>query len=183
VETLIKGETSDTSHLSPIYNYPPRYEKTLTYPPNLSDSLTYDLFGCNLSKLSFAPKLRRFRLAENDVVLPKKFFFFFFFEKKKEIKKRGGEGVAGATPCPKNRGGRTTPYRPGWGHPISAEATPSDASQGAGHANHTHGNGAEFAQDPLSLPCGPITSGAEFGQDPLSLPSGPIIRLSLILLD
>jgi hypothetical protein len=28
----------------------------------------------------------------------------------------------------------------------------SDASQGAGHANHTHGNGAEFEQDPLSLP-------------------------------
>jgi hypothetical protein len=49
-----------------------------------------------------------------------------------------------------------------------------DASQGAGHANHTHGNGAEFAQDPLSLPSGPITSGAEFAQDPLSLPSGPI---------
>jgi hypothetical protein len=53
----------------------------------------------------------------------------------------------------------------------------TDASQGAGHANHTHGNGAEFAQDPLSLPSGPITSGAEFGQDPLSLPSGPITRL------
>jgi hypothetical protein len=34
---------------------------------------------------------------------------------------------------------------------------PDDASQGAGHANHTHGNGAEFAQDPLSLPSGPIT--------------------------
>jgi hypothetical protein len=33
----------------------------------------------------------------------------------------------------------------------------NDASQGAGHANHTHGNGAEFAQDPLSLPSGPIT--------------------------
>jgi hypothetical protein len=32
-----------------------------------------------------------------------------------------------------------------------------DASQGAGHANHTHGNGAEFGQDPLSLPSGPIT--------------------------
>jgi hypothetical protein len=32
-----------------------------------------------------------------------------------------------------------------------------DASQGAGHANHTHGNGAEFAQDPLSLPSCPIT--------------------------
>jgi hypothetical protein len=40
--------------------------------------------------------------------------------------------------------------------------------------NHTHGNGAEFAQDPFSLPSGPITSGAEFGQDPFSLPSGPI---------
>jgi hypothetical protein len=53
----------------------------------------------------------------------------------------------------------------------------SDASQGAGHANHTHGNEAEFAQDPLSLPSGPIISGAEFGQDPLSLPSGPITRL------
>jgi hypothetical protein len=33
----------------------------------------------------------------------------------------------------------------------------NDASQGAGHANHTHGNGAGFAQDPLSLPSGPIT--------------------------
>jgi hypothetical protein len=53
----------------------------------------------------------------------------------------------------------------------------NDASQGAGHANHTRGNGAEFAQDPLSLPSGPITSGAEFGPDPLSLPSGPITRL------
>jgi hypothetical protein len=53
----------------------------------------------------------------------------------------------------------------------------NDASQGAGHSNHTHGNGAEFVQDPLSLPSGPITSGAEFGQDPLSLPSGPITRL------
>jgi hypothetical protein len=53
----------------------------------------------------------------------------------------------------------------------------SDASHGAGHANHTCGNGAEFAQEPLSLPSGPITSGAEFGQDPLSLSSGPITRL------
>jgi hypothetical protein len=52
----------------------------------------------------------------------------------------------------------------------------NDACQGAGHANHTHGNGAEFAQDPLSLPSGPITSGAEFGH-PLSLPSGPVTRL------
>jgi hypothetical protein len=32
-----------------------------------------------------------------------------------------------------------------------------DGNQGAGHANHTHGNGAEVAQDPLSLPSGPIT--------------------------
>jgi hypothetical protein len=32
-----------------------------------------------------------------------------------------------------------------------------DANQRAGHANHTCGNGAEFAQDPLSLPSGPIT--------------------------
>jgi hypothetical protein len=28
---------------------------------------------------------------------------------------------------------------------------------GVGHANHTRGNGAELAQDPLSLPSGPIT--------------------------
>jgi hypothetical protein len=28
---------------------------------------------------------------------------------------------------------------------------------GAVHANHTYGNGAEFAQDPLSLPSDPIT--------------------------
>jgi hypothetical protein len=33
----------------------------------------------------------------------------------------------------------------------------NDANQGAGHANHTRGNGAEFAQDPLSLRSGPIT--------------------------
>ena len=32
-----------------------------------------------------------------------------------------------------------------------------DANQGARHADHTHGNGAEFAQNPLSLPSGPIT--------------------------
>jgi hypothetical protein len=32
----------------------------------------------------------------------------------------------------------------------------NDANQGAGHDNHTHGNGAKFAQDPLSLPSGPI---------------------------
>ena len=32
-----------------------------------------------------------------------------------------------------------------------------DAHQGAGHADHTSGNGAEFAQDPLSFPSGPIT--------------------------
>jgi hypothetical protein len=38
----------------------------------------------------------------------------------------------------------------------------NDANQGAGHANHTRG---------------PITSGAKFAQDPLSLPSGPITRL------
>jgi hypothetical protein len=50
----------------------------------------------------------------------------------------------------------------------------NDASQGAGHANHIRGNGAEFAQDPLSRPSGPITSRAELAQDPLSRPSGPI---------
>jgi hypothetical protein len=32
-----------------------------------------------------------------------------------------------------------------------------NANQGAGHADHTRGNGAEVAQDPLSLPSGPIT--------------------------
>jgi hypothetical protein len=33
----------------------------------------------------------------------------------------------------------------------------NDANQGAGHADHTRENGAEVAQDPLSLPSGPIT--------------------------
>ena len=33
----------------------------------------------------------------------------------------------------------------------------SDAHQGAGHADHSCGNGAEFAQDPLSFSSGPIT--------------------------
>ena len=33
----------------------------------------------------------------------------------------------------------------------------SDAHQGARHADHTSGNGAEFAQDPLSFFSGPIT--------------------------
>ena len=32
-----------------------------------------------------------------------------------------------------------------------------DAHQGAGHADHTSGNGAKFAQDPLSFSSGPIT--------------------------
>jgi hypothetical protein len=30
-------------------------------------------------------------------------------------------------------------------------------TKGAGHADHTRGNGAEVAQDPLSLSNGPIT--------------------------
>jgi hypothetical protein len=33
----------------------------------------------------------------------------------------------------------------------------NDANQGAGHVDHTRGNGAKVAQDPLSLPSGPIT--------------------------
>jgi hypothetical protein len=33
----------------------------------------------------------------------------------------------------------------------------NDANQGAGQVDHTLGNGAEYAQDPLSLPSGPIT--------------------------
>ena len=32
-----------------------------------------------------------------------------------------------------------------------------DPNQRAGHVDYTLGNGAEFAQDPLSLPSGPIT--------------------------
>jgi hypothetical protein len=35
--------------------------------------------------------------------------------------------------------------------------TGNDANQGAGHVDHTRGNGAEVAQDPLSLPSSPIT--------------------------
>jgi hypothetical protein len=31
-----------------------------------------------------------------------------------------------------------------------------DANQGAGHVDHTRGNGAEVAQDPLSLPSGQL---------------------------
>ena len=34
---------------------------------------------------------------------------------------------------------------------------PRDAHQGVGHADHTSGNGAEFALDPLSFSSGPIT--------------------------
>jgi hypothetical protein len=33
----------------------------------------------------------------------------------------------------------------------------NDANQGVGHVDHTRGNGAKVAQDPLSLPSGPIT--------------------------
>ena len=33
----------------------------------------------------------------------------------------------------------------------------NDANKGAGQVNHTLGNGAKYAQDPLSLPSGPIT--------------------------
>jgi hypothetical protein len=53
-----------------------------------------------------------------------------------------------------------------WQEQIAADATdakeldvvgPDDGNQGAGHSDHTHGNEAEVAQDPLSLPSGPIT--------------------------
>jgi hypothetical protein len=61
--------------------------------------------------------------------------------------------------------------------------TTCDANQGAGHVDHTRGNGADVAQDLLSLPSGPITrlrakrfkealngliqeNGAEVAQDP-----------------
>jgi hypothetical protein len=40
---------------------------------------------------------------------------------------------------------------------YKTHATLCDPNQGARHANHTRGNGAEFPQDPLSLPSGPIT--------------------------
>ena len=40
---------------------------------------------------------------------------------------------------------------------VAGYKTLPDANQGAGHADHTHGNGAGFAQDHLSLPSGPIT--------------------------
>ena len=33
----------------------------------------------------------------------------------------------------------------------------NDANQGAGHVDYTLGDASEFAQDPLSLPSGPIT--------------------------
>jgi hypothetical protein len=33
----------------------------------------------------------------------------------------------------------------------------NDANQEVGHVDHTRGNGAEVAQNPLSLPSGPIT--------------------------
>ena len=39
----------------------------------------------------------------------------------------------------------------------SSQEGENDANQGAGHANHTCGNGAGFAQNPLLLPSGPIT--------------------------
>jgi hypothetical protein len=61
--------------------------------------------------------------------------------------------------------------------------TTCDANQGAGHVDHTRGNGADVAQDLLSLPSVPITrlrakrfkealngliqeNGAEVAQDP-----------------
>jgi hypothetical protein len=50
------------------------------------------------------------------------------------------------------------PYKLQWLNDSGGvRVTKNDANQGAGHANHTRGNGAEFAQDPLSLPSGPIT--------------------------
>ena len=39
----------------------------------------------------------------------------------------------------------------------SVSFLPYDAHQGAGHADHTSGNGAEFVKDPLSFSSGPIT--------------------------
>jgi hypothetical protein len=39
---------------------------------------------------------------------------------------------------------------------IDSACGVADANQGAGHADHTRANGAKFAQDPLSLPSGPI---------------------------
>jgi hypothetical protein len=67
--------------------------------------------------LPFTPKLRRFGLAQNGVVLAHflaLFFFFFFLREKK--KKKGN----GATPLPKNGVARPPPFWPrgGFGHPI-----------------------------------------------------------------
>ena len=40
---------------------------------------------------------------------------------------------------------------------VDANQGANDANQGAGQVDHTLGNGVEYAQDPLSLPSGPIT--------------------------
>ena len=44
-----------------------------------------------------------------------------------------------------------------WASPSLVFISFLDAHQGAGHADHTSGNGAKFAQDPLSFSSGPIT--------------------------
>jgi hypothetical protein len=49
---------------------------------------------------------------------------------------------------------RTNPSQEG---EYDANQGANDANQGAGQVDHTLGNGAEYAQDPLSLPSGPIT--------------------------
>jgi hypothetical protein len=49
---------------------------------------------------------------------------------------------------------RTNPSQEG---ENDANQGANDANQGAGQVDHTLGNGAEYAQDPLSLPSGPIT--------------------------
>jgi hypothetical protein len=70
LQFLKLGETSDTPpELPPIYTKPPRYEKTLRYPPQSSRFSHLGPFWRNLPIIPFTPKLRRFGLAQNGVVL------------------------------------------------------------------------------------------------------------------
>jgi hypothetical protein len=87
------GETSYIPlELPPIYTKPPRYEKTLTYPPIFHFLSLRTLQGYNgyiniyMSIIPSTPKLRHFGLVQNGVVL--QILVFFFFEKKKEIEKK-----------------------------------------------------------------------------------------------
>jgi hypothetical protein len=84
-----------------------------------------------LFKLPSTPKLRRFGLVQNDIVLH--FMFFFFLKKKRKLKKKKKKGKSGwLEPPPSQKwGGRTTPFlAKGWLRPPHtgrmgvAKATP-----------------------------------------------------------